>query len=253
MFKTLFANSEIAVRLCYYQRQSEMSEHYHDNHQVSFLLSGEVLESSKHSTREVLAPSVGFKPAGFTHANQYGDNGTLILSLNISPDLKSGAKVVDLSEWQWTPHLSKRNVIDLKIVSRLMSAANASEKQALAWELLSYAEQQSPPRKSTKPRWLDTVKEQLRDDSSANLLDIAKSLDVHPAYLSRAFKQFTGCSPVMYRTGVKLSAAIDGLYQGKTITDAAHDAQFSDHAHFTRQAQKLLGLPPRQIQQLMAG
>ncbi len=251
MNKVLFANSDIAVRLCYYQRQSEMPDHYHDLHQVSFLLSGEILESSKQSTREVLAPGVGIKPAGFTHANQYGDNGTLILSLNISPNLKADAIATDLSDWRWTPHLSKKNVIDLKIVSRIMNAANAQEKEAIAWDMLAYAEPHSSTGRTSKPRWLDNVKEQLADDRSANVLEIARSHDVHPAYLSRAFKQFTGCSPVMYRTGLKLSQALDGLYHGKTITAAAHDAQFSDNAHFTRQAQRLLGMPPRQIQQLM--
>jgi len=251
MQKTLFQNQDLAVRLCYYESEEQMRPHYHDVHQISFLLSGNMLEKNAKKCREIIVPSLGIKPAGFIHANKYGDLGSLILSINLNSEYKLENLPVELTDWRWKPHESAHLGSQLCSNLALMVGAGDSEKHNLAWELVSMAESSAEKSSKSPPLWLTRLRERIHEDNECNINDLAESEGVHPAYLSRVFGKYFGCAPTLYRARSRFSKALQAIQKGMSIADAAYLAGFSDQAHLSRQSKKLSGLAPKKLQQLI--
>lgn len=88
------------------------------------------------------------------------------------------------------------------------------------------------------PGWAKELKEILQDhiDTNLSLKEISKTLDIHPAYLSREFsKHFDNLSFGEYIRKQRIEKAIDLLTNAAySLTEIAYLTGFSDQSHFTR-------------------
>ena len=88
------------------------------------------------------------------------------------------------------------------------------------------------------PAWAKELKEILQDhiDTNLSLKEISKSLDIHPAYLSREFsKYFDNLSFGDYIRKQRIEKAIELLNNSSySLTEIAYLTGFSDQSHFTR-------------------
>ena len=88
------------------------------------------------------------------------------------------------------------------------------------------------------PPWAKELKEILQDhiDTNLSLKEISKSLDIHPAYLSREFsKYFENLSFGDYIRKQRIEKAIELLNNSSySLTEIAYLTGFSDQSHFTR-------------------
>jgi AraC family transcriptional regulator len=103
-----------------------------------------------------------------------------------------------------------------------------------------------PPESGT-PRWLRRVEGLLREtpEGRVRLREAAQEAGVHPVYLARIFRVHYGCSVGDYLRRVRvLRAAALALQPDGTLGEAAHEANFADQAHFTRQFVRETGLRP---------
>jgi len=104
--------------------------------------------------------------------------------------------------------------------------------------------------KSSKkiPVWAVEIKEMIQDqiDTNLTLKELSKSLDVHPAYLSREFsKYFDNLSFGDYIRKQRIEKAIELMQTKKySLTDIAYLTGFSDQSHFTRIFKKHTGKNP---------
>ncbi|MDN5202437.1 chromate resistance protein [Fulvivirgaceae bacterium BMA10] len=100
------------------------------------------------------------------------------------------------------------------------------------------------------PSWVKELKEIIQDqidtDLSLSLQDVSKSLQVHPAYISREFsKYFDDLSFGEYLRKLRIERAIKLLETTQyTLAEIAYLTGFSDQSHFTRIFKKHTGLPP---------
>lgn len=89
-----------------------------------------------------------------------------------------------------------------------------------------------------EPAWAKEIKEILQDhiDTNLNLKEISKTVDIHPAYLSREFsKYFDNLSFGEYIRKLRIEKAIDLLNTTSlSLTEIAYITGFSDQSHFTR-------------------
>ncbi|PZP12646.1 MAG: hypothetical protein DI607_09290 [Sphingomonas hengshuiensis] len=100
------------------------------------------------------------------------------------------------------------------------------------------------------PAWLRRCQDALRDDpafalEADGLNRLARSFDLHPVYLARAFRAVSGCSPGDYARRHRLeraAAAVASTSRG--IVDIAADAGFHDQSHFTRSFRAAYGIAP---------
>jgi AraC-like DNA-binding protein len=105
------------------------------------------------------------------------------------------------------------------------------------------------------PRWLTRVRSAI-DDSGAwpTVGELAALGSVHRVYLAKQFRRFYGCAVSDYvrRRRVQL-AAQHMLRSAVSLSEIAHDAGFSDHAHMCRAFRNETGITPRSFRQLGSG
>lgn len=77
--------------------------------------------------------------------------------------------------------------------------------------------------------------------SLKTLAEIARCTSYH---IIRLFKETVGMSPHAYLLQLRLEKAQKLIDEGKTITDAALEAGFSDQSHLTRRFKKRFGITP---------
>lgn len=237
----------VCVRLSYYGPGERMPSHEHAVHQVSWLMSGEMFEGVRSRECELFTAARGSKPAGCAHANIYGQQGALLLSVNLDADRVRDFLPDDADDWGWQP-------TELAPATALLGliAGGGEAAQAAVADLLALEQSQARPETRTPPRWLMKVREQLRDAPEApDLAALAAESGVHRVHLSRAFTRHFGLSPSVYRARSRGARAIASMIEGERLADAAIDAGFADQSHFTRFLKRETGVTPRRLQNWM--
>lgn len=100
------------------------------------------------------------------------------------------------------------------------------------------------------PAWAKKMKETIQDymdtNFSLSLKEVSQELDLHPAYVSRAFsKYFDNLSYGEYIRKLRIEKAIHLLETTNySLTEIAYLTGFSDQSHFNRIFKKQTGLQP---------
>jgi AraC-like DNA-binding protein len=122
-------------------------------------------------------------------------------------------------------------------------------EQLLLHTINRYIAEKSGTKKRV-PAWVRELKGIIQDyidtNFNLNLQEISKELDIHPAYLSRAFsKYFDNLSFGEYIRKIRIEKAIELLKQPQyTLTEIAYLTGFSDQSHFNRIFKKHTGVQP---------
>ena len=146
--------------------------------------------------------------------------------------LQKGFLIYD-ALYSWAKHLQKEKHTQNPIEHLLIEVFEKYLKQK---------------RSKKTPAWAVEVKEMIQDqiDTNLSLKELSKSLNVHPAYLSREFsKYFDDLSFGEYIRKLRIEKAINFLQSAKySLTDIAYLTGFSDQSHFARIFKKHTGLSP---------
>jgi AraC-like DNA-binding protein len=87
-----------------------------------------------------------------------------------------------------------------------------------------------------------------RLDDPMTLAAAAKSADLSPGRLRHLFVEQTGLPFRTYLLWLRLTKAVAVFASGGSLTEAAHQAGFSDSAHFSRTFRRMFGLPAAALQ-----
>jgi AraC-like DNA-binding protein len=208
----------------------------------------------------VLEPmTLVYHPTEEIHRSECGTDGTT--GLNIEPSAQW------LSRYALTPEdLGAYRVLPSPAVRlralRLLTAAffqpetETSLLEADALEILSAL---TPQRFGTSerscPDWLRRVEAFLRDSEAerVSLREAARETDIHPVYLARVFRAHYGCSVGDYLRRLRLlRASVHALQPDGSLGEAAHEANFADQSHFTREFVRETGLRPSLLLKIRA-
>ena len=148
------------------------------------------------------------------------------LAYNIKDDhelLQKGMMIYD-ALYSWAKHLKKEKHTQNPVEHLFLDVFNKFIKQKSA--------------KKKTPAWARELKEIIQDqiDTSLNLTEISKSLDINPSYLSREFsKHFNNLSFGEYIRKRRIEKAIELIRSSShSLTEIAYLTGFSDQSHFTR-------------------
>jgi len=96
---------------------------------------------------------------------------------------------------------------------------------------------------------IERVIDIIQNSISENLLlsDLESVANLSPSRLTELFKQQTGLPIRRYRLWYRIYVTVLKVGQGKTLTDAAAEAGFTDSSHFIRTFRSMLGTAPRCI------
>jgi AraC-like DNA-binding protein len=101
-----------------------------------------------------------------------------------------------------------------------------------------------PPAETRDPR-IDRIIDQATTCPDRSLAETAAAAGVHlsPERLRHLFVERTGLAFKTYMVWRRLMRALDVYSRGGSLTEAAHEAGFSDSAHFSRLFKRTFGLP----------
>ena len=80
-----------------------------------------------------------------------------------------------------------------------------------------------------------------------SLIHLADSVNLSPAYLTELFKQYTGLPIRRYRLWHRVFTTVLSVTEGKSLTNAAIEAGFTDSSHFNRTFRSMIGITPTSI------
>jgi AraC-like DNA-binding protein len=79
------------------------------------------------------------------------------------------------------------------------------------------------------------------------LEDVASAVNLSPGRFRHLFVDQTGTSLRAWLLWARVDAAVKSAFQGRSWTEAAHEAGFSDAAHLTRTCRRTFGLAPTML------
>ncbi|GAB3281245.1 hypothetical protein GCM10027347_56760 [Larkinella harenae] len=159
------------------------------------------------------------------------------LAFNITDDqqLLTQALVLYDALYSWSKHLQSTQ------------HTQSPTERLLLQVLHSYLK---PTGNKKPPAWVEGLKEAIQDQMDTNLTlsltELAQSLDVNPAYVSRTFaRYFDDLSFGQYIRKLRIEKALHLLETTRyTLTEIAYLTGFSDQSHFTRIFKLHLGQNP---------
>ena len=248
--KSVFKNTRAEWRFCYYEPGERMSGHHHDHAQFSLMLIGEQRETSKGYSTEQTSMTMALKPNNFFHENDYGDGGSLALSINLF-DMGEVGREFDFAEWRVRDSARVKNEwVDL---AKAMCATEPDEDTLndLTDDLLTaMLDVENSPARTAPPTWLDRARQAIIE-TEASAEEIARDAGVHRVHLSRTFRRYYGISLNEQRRRARLERAATSIIRERSsIAVASYAAGFADQAHFTRTMGHHTGITPGALHRL---
>jgi AraC family transcriptional regulator len=226
--------------------EQRIEEHSHDWAYIGLYTAGRYRERYDGGEADMSGPCAVLHPAGRPHADVVETEGLETLTIEFDPAwlrLHGFDGRLDRSLlWSGGPvGLASRRL------SRMLAATSANEAalgRATA-QFLNFALMAEP---HAMPGWVDDVRERLGDDEPAGATAIARTLELHPAYLARAYRAAMGEGVAETRRRRRVEAASALLrHSPLPLAEIALAAGFCDQSHMNRCFSAVLGRTPLQV------
>lgn len=122
----------------------------------------------------------------------------------------------------------------------------------LTLELLGWMSR-AGARERRRPRWLATALEFIHAHLAVavSLDEVARAAAVHPAHLTRVFREHLRCTIGEYSRKLRLDRACAALTGNDApLAEIAYTAGFSDQSHFSRAFKAYTGMTPGQYRSM---
>ncbi|HYX70405.1 MAG TPA: AraC family transcriptional regulator [Terriglobales bacterium] len=241
-----------------YRAHARVPAHTHQQPYLCFVLQGEYEETSGGHTLECEPWDVIFHPAGEDHADRFGGSGGRCFNLEAAERLMdrsiTNSLLPESQRFRGGPMswLFRR----LHREFRQQDAAAPLAMEGLALELLAEVLRWNAAPEARAPRWLSQVQELLhaRFAEPWTLAEIARSAEVHPAYLARSFRRHLGVTVGEYVRRLRVEFACRRLAADDApLNGIAAEAGFADQSHFTRTFRRATGLTPARYRAARGG
>lgn len=223
-----------------------INAHVHNWPSLTLALLGGCTEVHDGGEAVIAGPAAVLHPAGAAHADRIGDGGMETISLQFDPEWIGmpdlNRRVGSTRCWTGGPvaAAARRLAMDWSDPQRGEDALKAATA-AFVGRALHEAE-------PFRPAWMDRVMDAIDGDEPAGTGDIARTLDLHPAWLARAYRAATGegVAETIRRKRVERAAA---LLRSTDLAPAevATAAGFCDQSHMNRSVRALIGRTPLDV------
>ncbi len=227
----------LEAALVRYAGGAVLEAHAHGSGSVSVVLAGTIEETVGRTTECGQVGSIVAKPPEIEHSNRVGPSGAILLAIR-----GGAADEVAARGWRWG-RSGGAAAAGLEVARHLKAGAALHSDQLL--DLLGFAYEARPASEATRrPAWLNAIRARLDHDPLA-VTELAELADVHPVYLTRAFRKRFGCSIREYRRRQRVRRAAD-LLAGSTlpIVEIAARLDYFDQSHLCRDFKAELALSP---------
>lgn len=237
----------LQASLVRYAGGAVLDRHAHPSGSVSIVLAGSIEEEVGHKAELGRIGSMVAKPAGVEHRNRVGRDGAILLAIT-----GKHADEIAAPGWRWNESRGAAGA-GLRLARSLKAGARVDSEQLI--DLLAFAA--GPFLASNPPRanWLSDVRSRLdRESRPPSVRQLAEEADVHPVYLTRAFRKHFGCSVREYRRNVRVQRAARLLAGSNLpIASIAADLDFFDQSHLCRDFMAEMRISPSDYRAIVRG
>jgi AraC family transcriptional regulator len=224
------------------------------SHELGFfytVLDGDYTELLGSRTKESALFALAYHPAGIEHAHACGGGGRCF---NIYPVERERFQECTRALGAPTDvHGALLPWLVTRLYREFARPAEASPlaMEGLALEIRAEATRPSPALTTCRPpRWLEETCELLhaRFSESITVAEVARHIDMNPAYLARVFREQYRCTIGDYVRRLRVEFACRRLCASDaSLAMIALDAGFVDQSHFTKSFKSLTGMTPAQF------
>jgi AraC family transcriptional regulator len=107
-----------------------------------------------------------------------------------------------------------------------------------------------------RPKWLSRALDLLRSEYTGRptVIDLAQRLDLHPVYLAREFRRWSGQSVCEFVNRLRVCRALEHLQRSEMpLAEIALRAGFADQSQFTKTFRRYHGTTPGNVRRAFAG
>lgn len=223
-----------------------IGEHRHEWPFLMLPALGDYVECCDRGEARIIGPSAVLHPAGTYHANCIGNHGMETISIEFDPDWVESSRfslaLEQSRSWIGGPVGALARSLASKWHDASLTEANlANETGAFLRFAYAYNE-------GEHPNWLPEVRRLLDAETSPPTAEIARRLDLNPAWLARSYRSSTGEG--LHETVRRLR--VDRAIMLLRSTDAApaviaSAAGFCDQSHMNRVFKVLAGRTPLDV------
>ena len=226
-----------------------LDRHVHERPIVCVMLEGSFAHVGDRRTHDCTPGTVVIEPAGDPHGNRIRRAGARVLVVEPEPGeelMRALGGVLARSAYFRHPGIVDR----ARSLARELSARDAAASLALeagALELLAMAARLKAHVRGGEPAWLRRAREMVEDRfrEPLRVSELAHEAGVHPAHLSRTFRE-------RYRESISARvrrlraewAAERLVHSDDPIAAIAQAAGFADQSHLTRALRARTGMTP---------
>lgn len=205
-----------------------------------------MLETETDTWRECRTALV---PPGCVHENRFAGINAAILHLepesidymNLSASMPNG-------DWQiMYDHIDEERMVELmqQISDNEMTTDEAGRivKQVIYGKGYDYENEEKIDPRIRKV--VDMIKAE--PAASYSMEELAEEVNLSPTRFIHLFKEQMGVPIRRFRQWIRMKTVITYVADGKSLTDAALDAGFTDSAHFSRAFRNMFGITPSSV------
>ena len=226
-------------------REQQIEEHRHDWSYIGIYTAGRYLEGYDGGEGLMSGPSAVLHPAGRPHADAIAEQGleTLTVEFDLAWLRRHGFSFfIDRSRlWSGGPSAHAAREVASIVTSRCSEAVIG----AATSKFLHIATQSEAP---VTPPWLGRARTELHRASVASTNELARRLELHPAYLARAYRHVTGegLHETARRSRVEHASSLL-RNSSLALAEIAVASGFCDQSHMNRCFNAVLGRSPAKI------
>jgi AraC family transcriptional regulator len=241
----------------FYRGGLRQARHRHSLPALSFVASGRYEESFGRHAYSRSTATVVFHPADECHSVSFESDVSIVAiefrgdEVNRSADeslTRSSSHRSELLNWLGTR--LRREMQQIDDASRLSIDGIVSEM------LAEGARAPVVTQKSSSAPWLSRAIDYIHDNfaTTPSLDDVAMIAGVHPAHLSRVFRQRMHCTVGEYLRRLRFEFACNRILSTEQpLCDVAHEAGFADQSHFHRLFRRHMGITPFAYRRIYRG
>ncbi len=237
-----------------YDPGARQGRHDHGETRLIVTVRGEFLEEWGRLRHSCGPASALLRPAGELHSNHYGAAGAVCAGVRFGAEWMS---ILGASAIRGGCDGSAEMGLLARRLLRELNAPGSPQGIGVQCGVLEIVTRfravRSPARERRAPHWIESTKELLRSrlNSPPDLLEAGRLAGVHPAHLSRSFRQFAGMTMGDYLRRERIDFACRRLLQPeRSLAGIALEAGFYDQAHFSRVFRQRLGVSPKEYRLL---
>lgn len=239
-----------AVIEAWFPAHEALPRHTHDRACVAAMLDGSFELRFPGKSYHCPPATVFIEPAGETHANFMGPGGARVVVVQPDPSraelLRPFRGVLEEASHWHHPGIAER-------ASRLARELNGEDDltplaaEGIVLDMLVSLARMDRGQFRRPAAWLLQVQDYLHAHFAESIRtgDLARTVGVHPAHLTRGFRTHFGISMGNYLRRLRLDWATRELVRSESsLASLALAAGFADQSHFTRFFKRYTGLTP---------